>query len=78
MIAPLPLAYNDETKTWKQAHTQARNVIYQFIKQNQKSDIIDIELVRTNGTVTDYNIKIDKELMATEGKELIKLLLQTL
>lgn len=42
---------------------------------NQKSKIIDIEMKRANGKITDYYVNIDKEKMATEGWELLKQLL---
>jgi hypothetical protein len=32
-------SYNAETMKWKQAHSQTRYVILQFIMQNQKSKI---------------------------------------
>jgi len=71
----LPGSYSAETKKWKQAHSQARYVIFEYIMQNQKSKIIDVEMKRKEGKIVDYFVTIDKEMMATEGWELIKKLL---
>jgi dipeptidyl-peptidase-3 len=71
----LPGSYNAETKKWKQAHSQARYVILQFLMQNQKEKIISIEMVRENGKIKDYMVNIDKNKMANEGWNLLKQLL---
>lgn len=77
-IDTLPGSYNAETKKWKQAHSQARYVILQYIMQNSKSKIIDVEMVKEDGVVKDYYVNINKEKMATEGWDLLKELLMTL
>jgi dipeptidyl-peptidase III len=65
-------AYNPASKKWKQAHTQGAWVITNFILQNQKSKVLEIKL---NEKKDYFHIKLDKELMFTEGHELVKNLL---
>jgi len=72
-IIGLPL-YNPEAKRWGQAHTQGAFVITMFIWKNQKSKIIDFEMLGDN----DFRIHLDKENLYTEGQELISKLLLTL
>jgi len=67
----LPL-YNVETKRWGQAHTQGAFVFAMWIYKNQKSKIVDFEIVGDN---EDFLIHLDQALLVTEGKELIKQLL---
>ncbi|CDW76384.1 dipeptidyl-peptidase 3 [Stylonychia lemnae] len=68
--------FNVETNKWGQAHTWGAYVFSQYIYQNQKSKIVDFEIVDAN----NFYIHLDKELLAKEGKELIReflMILQT-
>lgn len=69
-VVGLPL-YNPEAQRWGQAHTQGAFVFTQWILRNQKSKILEIQM---NGD-DDFQFNLDKELLYTEGKELIKQLL---
>ena len=60
--------FNVETNKWGQAHTWGAYVFSQFIYQNQKSKIVDFEIVDDG----NFYIHLDKELLAKEGKELIR------
>lgn len=73
-ILGINTAYNPEQKKWKQAHSQGAFVITQFMLQNQKSKVIDIEMLK-NGT---FYININEENMNKEGHELIAKMLHTL
>ena len=64
--------YNPDTKKWGQAHTQGAYVLAQWIYQNQKSKIVDFEII-DNGN--DLRIWLDKDNLVKEGKDLIKRLL---
>ena len=68
-------AYNPATKKWKQAHTQGAWVITNYLLQNQKQKVLEIKL---NEKQDDFKIKLDKELMFTEGHEQVKNLLHIL
>jgi len=50
----LPL-YNAESKKWGQAHTQGAFVFMQWILKNQKSKILEIEIVSED----DFLIHLD-------------------
>ena len=69
----MPL-YNTETKKWGQAHTQGAFVFTMWIYKNQKSKIIDFEVVGDD----DFLIHLDEQLLATEGQDLIRELLVVL
>lgn len=71
----LTSAYNVKSKKWKQAHAQGAWVITQWIYRNQKQKVIDFETI---GDYKDFMIKIDKELLMTEGHQLIGELLNIL
>lgn len=64
--------FNAETKKWGQAHTQGAFVFAMWIYKNQKSKIVDFEIVGDN---EDFLIHLDEKNLVTEGKELIKQLL---
>lgn len=69
--------FNAENKKWGQAHTWGAYVFSQFIYQNQQSKIVDFEIVEGGES---FYIHLDKELLFTEGQELISkflLILQT-
>lgn len=66
--------YNAETKKWGQAHTQGAFVFAMWIYKNQKSKIVDFEIIGDD----DFVIHLDEKLLATEGRELIKSLLMVL
>lgn len=67
--------YNPETGKWGQAHTQGNYVFGQFLLEKQKSPIVQVEL---NEEAKDFRIKVDKELLYSEGREIITLFLSTL
>lgn len=64
--------YNVETKKWGQAHTQGGFVILQFLYQNQKSDIVRVELDEQKD---ELFLHLNIENLWTEGRELISKLL---
>ena len=70
-IIGLPL-FNPETGKWGQAHTQGAFVFAMWIFHNQKSKIVDFEIVGDNES---FLINLDKDNLASEGKELIQRLL---
>lgn len=74
-IYGLSSAYNPSTKKWKQAHAQGAWVITQWILRNQKQKVLEFETI---GDYKDFRIKLNKELLMTEGHELIGKLLNTL
>lgn len=61
--------YNAETKKWGQAHTQGAYVLSMWIYKNQKSKIVDFEIIGDN---EDFLIHLDEKLLVEEGKGLIK------
>lgn len=65
--------YNPQTNKWGQAHVQGAYVLSQFILQNQKSEIAKVEF-----TEDSFLIHLDKELLFTEGRDLIKFMLTIL
>jgi dipeptidyl-peptidase-3 len=67
--------YNAETKKWGQAHTQGAYVLSMWIYKNQKSKIVDFEIIGDN---EDFLIHLDEKLLVSEGKELITKLLLVL
>uniref|UniRef100_A0A7S3IRZ9 dipeptidyl-peptidase III n=1 Tax=Strombidium inclinatum TaxID=197538 RepID=A0A7S3IRZ9_9SPIT len=67
--------YNPELKKWGQAHTQGAFVLTQWIYQNQKSKIVDFEII---GDDEDFRIHLNKENLVKEGKDLITKLLLVL
>jgi dipeptidyl-peptidase-3 len=64
--------YNPETKKWGQAHTQGAFVLAMWLQQNQKSKIVDYEIIDDG---KDFRIWLNKENLVKEGKDLIKQLL---
>lgn len=60
--------YNPTADRWGQAHTQGAYVFAQFMMQNQKSEIARVELNEEDKT---FLIHLDKELLYSEGRELI-------
>jgi len=72
-IVGLPL-YNPDQNKWGQAHTQGAYVFAQWIYRNQKSKIVDFEIL----SETDFRIHLNKEALCGEGKELIRQLLVVL
>jgi len=64
--------YNPEAKKWGQAHTQGAFVFAMWIYKNQKSKIVDFEIVGDN---EDFLIHLDQALLVSEGKDLIRQLL---
>jgi dipeptidyl-peptidase-3 len=60
--------YNPEAKKWGQAHTQGAFVLTQWFLKNQKSKIVEIELINDG---TDFRIHLDEKNLVSEGKELI-------
>lgn len=64
--------YNPEAKKWGQAHTQGAFVFAMWIYKNQKSKIVDFEIIGDN---EDFRILLDKDNLVKEGKELIRQLL---
>jgi len=70
-VIGLPL-YNPEAKKWGQAHTQGAFVFAMWLYKNQKSKIVDFEII---GEEEDFRIHLDKQLLMAEGRELIKELL---
>lgn len=73
-IIGLPL-YNPEAKRWGQAHTQGAFVLSMWIWKNQKSKIVDFEII---GDDEDFRIHLDEQNLVKEGKELISKLLLVL
>ena len=67
--------YNAETKKWGQAHTQGAFVFAMWIYKNQKSKIVDFEIVGNN---EDFLIHLDKGLLYAEGRDLIRQLLMVI
>lgn len=65
--------YNPEAKKWGQAHTQGAFVFAMWIWKNQKSKIVEFEIMGENKD--DFRIHLDQALLVTEGKELIRSLL---
>jgi dipeptidyl-peptidase-3 len=59
-------------KKWGQAHTQGRYVMAQWVYRNQKSKILDFEIIGDN---EDFRIHLDEKLLMTEGRDLISELL---
>jgi len=74
-IYGLTSAYNVKTKKWKQAHAQGAWVITQWVYRNQKQKVIEFE---TLGDFKDFRIKLNKDLLMTEGHQLIGQLLNIL
>ena len=73
-VVGLPL-YNPELKKWGQAHTQGAFVFTMWIYKNQKSKIIDFEIIGDNES---FVIHLDQANLVSEGKELISKLLVVL
>jgi dipeptidyl-peptidase-3 len=67
--------YNPEAKKWGQAHTQGAFVFAQWLYRNQKSKIVDFEIIGDN---EDFRIHLNQENLVKEGKELIRSLLMVL
>jgi dipeptidyl-peptidase-3 len=70
-VLGLPL-YNPDTKKWGQAHTQGAYVFAMWFYKNQKSKIVDFEIIGDN---EDFRIHLNEELLMAEGPELLKQLL---
>lgn len=68
-------AFNTKTKKWKQAHAQGAWVITQWILKNQKGKVLEFETV---GNFEDFKIHLNKDLLMTEGHELVGKLLNIL
>jgi dipeptidyl-peptidase-3 len=68
--------YNPETKKWGQAHTQGAFVFAMWLYKNQKSKIVEFEIVGENQD--DIRIHLDQANLVSEGKELIRQLLVVL
>ena len=60
--------FNPENQKWGQAHTQGNYVFGQFLLQNQKSEIVKVEL---NEEAKDFRIRLDKDKLYEEGREII-------
>lgn len=73
-ILGLPL-YNLDSKKWGQAHTQGAFVFAMWIYKNQKSKVVDFEIVTKDGKDADFYIHLDEKNLVKEGKELIGQLL---
>lgn len=67
--------YNPEAKKWGQAHTQGAYVFAMWIYKNQKSKIVDFEIL---GDDEDFLIHLDEKLLVSEGKGLIERLLMVI
>lgn len=70
-VLGLPL-FNPELKKWGQAHTQGAFVFAMWFYKNQKSKIVNFEIIGDN---EDFIIHLDQDKLVTEGQELIKQLL---
>ena len=72
--------YNTQTKRWGQMHTQGAFVFAMWIYKNQKSKVIDFEILESTeeGGAEDFRIHLDLENLKTEGRELISQLLLVL
>lgn len=69
--------FNADTKKWGQAHTQGAYVLTQYLYQNQKSEMIKFEVKESE---EDFLIHLDKDLLWTEGRQMIReflIILQT-
>lgn len=67
--------YNPELKKWGQAHTQGAFVFAMWLYKNQKSKIVDFEILDDG---KDFLIHLNQELLIAEGKDLIRQLLVVL
>jgi len=67
--------YNPAAKKWGQAHTQGAFVFAMWLYKNQKSKIVEFEIVGDN---EDFLIHLNQDNLVKEGKELIRQLLVVL
>jgi len=67
--------FNPESQKWGQAHTQGNYVFSQFLLQNQKSEIVRVELREEE---KDFRIILDREKLFEEGRQIITLFLSIL
>ena len=70
--------YDPKTKEWSQARAQGAFVFAMWIFKNQKSKILDFEILTKKSKNSSFSIKLDKKLLISEGKDLIKQLLVVL
>lgn len=61
--------FNPEANKWGQAHTQGAFVFTMWIYKNQKNKILEFEIIGEN---EDFRIHLDKDLLMTEGRELLR------
>ena len=61
--------YNPETQRWGQAHTWGAFVLAMYLYKNQKSEMLKFEIIDGGN---DFRIHLDRDLLMTEGTEMIR------